>query len=119
MLAVKEGLISNTIRNRLKDGAELTPDDAAKIIGCYKALTKSDMAADLQFDPHPMRRALAFCKCIAKSKIVKDKFASVVDEYTGNEMIEDTRHLATKAVLADAILHDLTLWKMIHPTDCG
>ena len=96
VLAVDEGLISNTIQNRLKDGPELTLDDATKIIGCYKALTKSDMAADLEFDPRPMKRALAFCQTIAKSRIIEDEFAAVVDEFTGNELIEDTRHLTTE-----------------------
>ena len=96
VLAVDEGLISNTIQNRLKDGPELTLDDATKIIGCYKALTKSDMAADLEFDPKPMKRALAFCQTIAKSRIIEDEFAAVVDEFTGNELIEDSRHLTTE-----------------------
>ncbi|QLH15291.1 DEAD/DEAH box helicase [Paracoccus pantotrophus] len=96
VLAVDEGLISTTIQNRLKDGAELTLDDATKIIGCYKALTKADMTADLEFDPRPMRRALAFCQTIAKSKIIEDEFAQVVDEYTGNELIDDSRHLYTE-----------------------
>jgi len=93
VLAVDEGLISTTIQNRLKDGSELTLDDATKIIGCYKALTKSDLAADLEFDPKPMRRALAFCQSIAKSKIIEDEFAAVVEEYTGNEQIDDAHNL--------------------------
>ncbi|MEO9824496.1 MAG: type ISP restriction/modification enzyme [Paracoccaceae bacterium] len=96
VLAVDEGLISTTIQNRLKEGAELTLDDATKIIGCYKALTKSDLAADLEFDPRPMKRALAFCQSIAKSKIIEDEFAAVVDEYTGSDLIENPRHLATQ-----------------------
>ncbi len=70
VLAVDEGLVSTTIQSRLKEGAELTLDDATKIIGCYKALTKSDIKADLEFDPKPMKRALAFCQSIAKSKII-------------------------------------------------
>ena len=88
VLAVDEGLVSNTIQNRLKDGAELTLDDATKIIGCYKALTKTDLAGDVALDPHPMRRALAFCQSIAKSKIVEDEFAAVVDEYTKSDQID-------------------------------
>ncbi|SIR09374.1 Predicted helicase [Paracoccus thiocyanatus] len=96
VLAVDEELISDTIQNRLKDGAELTLDDATKIIGCYKALTKVDLTDDLAFDPRPMRRALAFCQTIAKSKIIEDEFTAVVDEYTGNDLIDDSRHLATE-----------------------
>ena len=91
MLAVDEGLISRTIQNRLKDGPELTLDDATKIIGCYRALTKSDLAADLEFDPRPMKRALAFCQTIRKSRIIEEEFSQVVEEYTGNDLIDDTR----------------------------
>jgi predicted helicase len=98
VLAVDEGLISTTIQSRLKEGAELTLDDATKIIGCYKALTKADMKADLDFDPHPMRRALAFCQSIAKSRVIEDEFAQVVDTYTNSDLIEDSSHLATEVV---------------------
>lgn len=96
VLAVDEDLVSNTIQNRLKDGAELTLDDATKIIGCYKALTKSDMIADLEFDPQPMRRALAFCQTIKKSAVIEREFTQVVDEYTANDNIDDSRHLYTE-----------------------
>lgn len=96
VLAVDEGLISNTIQNRLKNGPELTLDDATKIIGCYKAMTKSDLKADLEFDSKPMKRALAFCQSIDKSKIIESEFAQVVDEYTGSELIDDARHLNTE-----------------------
>lgn len=96
VLAVDEGLVSGTIQNRLKDGAELTLDDATKIIGCYKALTKSDMVADLEFDSQPMRRALVFCQTIRKSKVIEDEFTQVVEEYTANDNIDDSRHLYTE-----------------------
>ena len=96
VLAVDEGLISQTIQNRLKDGPELTLDDATKIIGCYKALTKSDLAADLAFDPRPMRRALAFCRTIKKSEIIEDEFTQVVEEYTRSELVNDTALLQTE-----------------------
>jgi len=96
VLAVDEGLISQTIQNRLKDGPELTLDDATKIIGCYKALTKSDLAKDLEFDSRPMKRALAFCQSIKKSEIIEDEFTQVVDEYVGNELIDNENHLSTE-----------------------
>ncbi|ATF04082.1 putative helicase (plasmid) [Phaeobacter gallaeciensis] len=96
VLAVDEGLISNTIQNRLKNGPELTLDDATKIIGCYKALTKSDLKGDLTFDPRPMKRALAFCQSIDKSRVVEREFAKVVDEYTGSDLFDDGEHLSTE-----------------------
>jgi len=101
VLAVDEGLISTTIQNRLKNGPELTLDDATKIIGCYKALTKANLATDLEFDPKPMRRALAFCQSIAKSQIIEAEFAQVVEEYTANEQIEDARNLTVEVEHVD------------------
>ncbi|GER07971.1 DNA damage-inducible protein [Iodidimonas muriae] len=101
VLAVDEGLVSTTIQNRLKDGAELTLDDATKIIGCYKALTKSDMRADLEFDPNSMKRALAFCHSIAKSKIIRDEFTKVVEEYRKSDLIDDENLLYTEVQHVD------------------
>jgi predicted helicase len=82
VLAVDEQMVSTSIQNRLKDtDNELKLDDATKIIGCYKALTKADLAADVASDTGPMSRALAFCKDIASSKLVRDQFAAVVEDY--------------------------------------
>ncbi len=82
VLAMDEGLVSSAIQRRLGDGnSELVLDDATKIIGCYKALTKADMKADVTADPHPMRRALAFCRDIRSSKLIRDEFGTVVEEY--------------------------------------
>lgn len=91
VLAMDEGLVSSAIQKRLGDGnSELVLDDATKIIGCYKALTKADMKADVAADPHPMRRALAFCKDIRSSKLIRDEFGTVVDEYLDYTDKEDT-----------------------------
>jgi predicted helicase len=86
VLAVDEGMVSSSIQNRLADGDnELKLDDATKIIGCYKALTKGDLKHDVGADTEPMHRALAFCKDIASSKLIKDQFASVVADYLASE----------------------------------
>ena len=114
VLAVDEGLISRTIQNRLKDGPELTLDDATKIIGCYRALTKSDLAADLEFDPRPMKRALAFCQTIRKSRIIEEEFSQVVEEYTGNDLIDDTRHLNTEIRHIDGTSNASTREEMLN-----
>ncbi|MBY6164845.1 DEAD/DEAH box helicase family protein [Pseudooceanicola nitratireducens] len=91
VLAMDEGLVSASVQKRLADeNSELDLDDATKIIGCYKALTKQDLQQDIAFDPQPMKRALAFCKSIAASKLIRDEFANVVAEYTGDDaLIED------------------------------
>lgn len=90
VLAMDEGLVSASVQKRLADeNTELDLDDATKIIGCYKALTKQDLKQDISFDPQPMKRALAFCKSIAASKLVRDEFANVVAEYTGDDALID------------------------------
>ncbi|OYU38922.1 MAG: damage-inducible protein [Pseudorhodobacter sp. PARRP1] len=98
VLAMDEGLVSAAVQKRLGDaGSELVLDDATKIIGCYKALTKIDLKADVTTDPHPMRRALAFAKDIRSSKLIRDEFTAVVDEYLGQDSLiesdEPTSHL--------------------------
>ncbi len=88
VLAMDEGLVSAAVQKRLQDaGSELVLDDATKIIGCYKALTKIDLKADVTADPHPMRRALAFAKDIRSSKLIRDEFTAVVDEYLGQDSL--------------------------------
>ncbi len=93
VLAVDEAVVSTGVQTRLKEGAELKLDDATKIIGCYKALSKSGLEQDLTFDPRPMRRALAFCQSIALSKAVRDEFAKVADEYLDTEGVPDGQRL--------------------------
>jgi predicted helicase len=90
VLAMDEGLVSAAVQKRLGDaGSELVLDDATKIVGCYKALTKIDLKADVGADPHPMRRALAFARDIRSSKLIRDEFSAVVDEYLGQDSLID------------------------------
>ncbi|WP_230281384.1 type ISP restriction/modification enzyme [Croceicoccus sp. Ery15] len=98
VLAVDEGMVSGGVQHRLADGGtELKLDDATKIIGCYKALTKAGLKGELLTDGQPMHRALAFCKDIASSKLVRTEFANVVSEYLasdeGQEAMGDTARL--------------------------
>ncbi|WP_375685422.1 DEAD/DEAH box helicase [Bartonella sp. TT110JLCBS] len=82
VLAMDEKLVSSAVQKRLSDSdSELVLDDATKIIGCYKALTKQNMKADVGTDLYPMHRALAFCKTIQSSKLVCNEFSAVVREY--------------------------------------
>ncbi|RCL90161.1 type ISP restriction/modification enzyme [Hyphomonas sp.] len=85
VLAVDEETVAENVQRRLTEGTELKLDDATKIIGCYKALTKQDLSEDLIIDPLPMKRALAFCKDIKTSKLVTNQFAQVVDEFLDSE----------------------------------
>lgn len=86
VLAVDEGLVSASIQKRLADAQnELKLDDATKIVGCYKALTKAGLREDVASDPDPMHRALAFCRDIASSKLICDEFAAVVRDYLASD----------------------------------
>lgn len=91
VLAVDEAMVSSSMQRRLADGtSELKLDDATKIIGCYKALTKNGLSEDVAADPEPMQRALAFCKDIASSKLIKDEFAAVIRDYLASEEGQET-----------------------------
>ncbi|MFG1330776.1 DEAD/DEAH box helicase family protein, partial [Xanthobacter autotrophicus] len=82
VLAVDEEAVSAGVQRLLADeNSELKLDDATKIVGCYKALTKADLRPDVAGDTGPMRRALAFAKDIKRSKLVEAEFARVAQEW--------------------------------------
>ena len=96
VLTVDEAHISSRLQSLLKDGNnQLRVDDAAKIIGCWKALSKQDHDEGLTDDQDPMRRAVAFCQVIeanlgakthkVSSKNIAGMFQAVVDAYQEQE----------------------------------
>lgn len=98
VLAVEEAHVNRRLQNLLKDeNNQLKVDDAAKIIGCWKALSKQDLTKDLVGDTDPMQRAVAFCQVIeptknarthkVSSKNIAGMFQAVVEAYqeTGEE----------------------------------
>jgi predicted helicase len=97
VLAVEESHINRRLQTILKgEGNELKVDDAAKIIGCWKALAKQGMTPS--GDESPMQRAVAFCQVIEKdykgkkhkvsSKLISDMFGEVVAEYQRMEVAQ-------------------------------
>jgi predicted helicase len=89
VLTMDEGLVARSLQARMADPTSgLVLDDATRILGCYKALTKMDIQADLGADTQPMRRALAFCRDIASSKLVRDEFSAVVAEYLASTEVQ-------------------------------
>ncbi|GJL73971.1 type ISP restriction/modification enzyme [Nitrosomonas sp.] len=90
VLAVDETMVNNSTQKRLSDpNSELILDDASKIIGCYRALSKIDVKADVVADPSPMRRAVAFCRDIKSSKGVTNEFKLVIDEYLNHQPLPE------------------------------
>lgn len=96
VLAIEETHVSRRIQDLLKsDNNELRVDDAAKIIGCWKALAKQGMHSDLVGDSEPMKRAVAFCQVIehkkgskthkVSSKQIAGMFQAVVEAYQASE----------------------------------
>ncbi len=92
VLAVEETVVNRRLQNLLSSGDnDLKMDDAARIIGCWKALSKQGLTDGLADDGHPMQRAVAFCHVIeakqgAKTRKVGSKniarmFQAVVEEY--------------------------------------
>lgn len=94
VLAVEENHIHQRLE-KLFEGAEIQVDDAAKIVGCWKALSKYGILDDLG-DSEPMKRAVAFCQVIEKeykgkhhkvsSKAISEIFGNVVAAYQTQEI---------------------------------
>ncbi|MDR1314399.1 MAG: DEAD/DEAH box helicase family protein [Deltaproteobacteria bacterium] len=59
---------------------EIDADDVTRLIGCVNALSKNMTYEDkllIDSDPGPMRKAVAFCQTIAKSKAITDIFNQI------------------------------------------
>ena len=96
ILTVDEAHISARLQKLLSDeNNQLKVDDAAKIVGCWKALSKQDQDSELSGDNTPMRRAVAFCQVIepsmgakthkVSSKNIANMFQAVVEAYQEQE----------------------------------
>ncbi|MFS7342504.1 DEAD/DEAH box helicase [Rahnella inusitata] len=96
VLAVEEKHVSRRIQSLLKDeNNQLKVDDAAKIVGCWKALAKQGLADSDGVHPDAMKRAVAFCQVIEESKgkvhkvsskLITEMFGAVVEAYQASEI---------------------------------
>lgn len=95
VLAVEEKHVNRRLQELLSDGNnQLKVHDAARIIGCWKALSKQNLI-DLAGDDVPMRRAVAFCQVIeaqqngkthkVSSKKIASMFQAVIEAYQNSE----------------------------------
>ena len=97
VLAMDEAHISRRLQTLLADeNNQLRVDDAAKIVGCWKALSKEELREDAALDADPMQRAVAFCQVIEhqpgntkthkiSSKHIATMFQPVVQAYQASE----------------------------------
>ena len=116
VLAVEETHVNRRLQNLLADdNNQIKVDDAAKIVGCWKALAKQGMDTDLNGDHEAMKRAVAFCQVIevnkgAKSHKVSSKniagmFQAVVEAYQETEDDEAASQLACEAAHVDGSMN--------------
>ncbi|MGE8152019.1 DEAD/DEAH box helicase [Pseudomonas vancouverensis] len=112
VLTVEESAISRRLQDLLKDeDNQLKVDDAAKIVGCWKALAKQGLAENLVGDDQPMKRAVAFCQVISptykgsKHKVssinIASMFKSVVEAYQESEDIDEASRIICEAEHVD------------------
>ncbi|WP_339847976.1 type ISP restriction/modification enzyme [uncultured Halopseudomonas sp.] len=112
VLTVEESVISRRLQELLRDeDNQLKVDDAAKIVGCWKALAKQGLSEHLTGDEEPMKRAVAFCQVISpnykgtKHKVssvnIANTFKSVVDAYQEAEEIDEADRLICEAEHVD------------------
>ena len=116
VLAVEESHINRRLQALLKDeNNTLRVDDAAKIVGCWKALAKLGIHEDGTDTPEPMKRAVAFCQVIepgrggkthkVSSKEIAGMFQAVVEAYQDAEDIEDGARLTCQAEHVDGSMN--------------
>ena len=115
VLAIEEAHISRRIQTLLADeNNQLKVDDAAKIIGCWKALSKQGLTNNLVGDSAAMQRAVAFCQVIeiskgtkthkVSSKQIAGMFQKVVAAYQEEET-EQTASLTCEAEHVDGSMN--------------
>ncbi len=95
VLAVDEASVGRSVKGILSDdGNELDLDDATRMVGCYKALTKADFKPEVAGDTGVMRRALMFAKSIKASKLIRDQFPAVARQWRESLPAEQAVELA-------------------------
>lgn len=117
VLAVEESHVSRSLQVLLKDeNNQLRVDDAAKIVGCWKAIAKQNVTHDLPGDEAPMKRAVAFCQVIepagpkakkhkVSSKNIAGMFQAVVEAYQEMEEIDAASRLICEAEHVDGSMN--------------
>ena len=117
VLAVEESHINRKLQELLKDDQnQLKVADAAKIVGCWKALAKVGLN-ETRFEEvsDPMKRAVAFCQVIepgkggkhhkVSSKEIASMFQAVVEAYQDAEDIEEGARLTCEAEHVDGSMN--------------
>lgn len=115
VLSVEETHVSRRLQRLLADdNNQLKVDDAARIVGCWKALSKQGLK-ELTDDNRPMQRAVAFCQVIepavnarthkVSSKNIASMFQAVVEAYQQQEEVEPSFRLQCEARHVDGTMN--------------
>ena len=84
VLTISEQEVAKTLQQTLsKHKIELS--DAGKLVGCWRALAKTDEDQFPEDDQLPMRRAIAYCRDIRTSKLVTEHFEQAAHEYRATQ----------------------------------
>lgn len=105
VLTLSENDVPPTIQQMIANGeSEINVADMPKLIGCINALSKQvlgDEGLIKATDPHPMKRAVAFCSSIANSETITQTFNAVSETYINElpkEKREETVSVASKHI---------------------
>ena len=80
VLTIQHSYISEVLEKANENGINpLTQSDAAKLVGCWKALAAPE-GPDAPSSVRPLQRAIAFTNTIKNSKAVKDSWPEIVKE---------------------------------------
>lgn len=115
VLSIEETHVNRRLQRLLADeNNQLKVDDAARIVGCWKALSKQGLR-EIMDDPRPMRRAVAFCQVIepglnarthkVSSKNIASMFQAVVEAYQEHEEVEPLFRLQCEARHVDGTMN--------------
>ena len=94
VLAVNESGIRKELQQTMQGDNGLNLDDIGRIIGVWNGMIKRNSDSDTYWGA-PMKRAIAFTRTIADSKLITDKFDMVVNDYlseSDNEFSVDIHH---------------------------
>ena len=81
VLTVPESLAAGIRIREFAEGAPLTIDEQGKMIGCLRALAKTDAEQFPEDDRAPMRRAIAFCNLVKSSQRLEERIHDVAEAY--------------------------------------
>ena len=116
VLAVEESHINRRLQDLLRDDEnQLRVDDAAKIVGCWKALSKIGLVGEEGGHSEHMKRAVAFCQVIeaqyagsahkVSSKHIAEMFKAVVEAYQEAEEIDAADRITCEAEHVDGSMN--------------